>query len=99
MARDRRDGSLANDDSRKLRGKLFAIGADVAFLGSAVLGGLATYNFISDPLPPSRLVVGRPVEFDTPNRPLRPGSASSKSAASTTLAPHNATCLRTELAL
>jgi tetratricopeptide (TPR) repeat protein len=100
MARDRRDGSLANDDSRKLRGKVFAIGADVAFLGSAVLGGLATYNFLSDPLPPSRLVVGRPVELDTPNRPLRPASTPTKSATSTSPATLNAsTCLRTESSL
>ena len=67
----RKDHSLDNDDPRKLRGKLFAIGADVTFLGAAVLGGLSTYNFLSDPLPPSRLVLGNAVEFDTPNQPRK----------------------------
>jgi hypothetical protein len=71
LKRDRNHGTLANDDSRVLRGKLFSIGADVAFLGGAIFGGLSTYNFLSDPLPPSRLVLGRAVEFDTPNAPTK----------------------------
>ncbi len=62
---------LSNEDPRALRGKIYAVGADVSFLGSAILGGLAPYNFIRDPLPPSRLIVGRPVEFDAPNVPLK----------------------------
>ena len=60
---DRNAGILVGDDSRGTRGKVYAIGADVAFLGTAVLGGLATYNFLKDPLPPSRLEMGRIREF------------------------------------
>lgn len=65
---DRAHGTLASDDPRELRGKLYSIGADVAFLGAAALSGLSAYNFLHDPLPPSRLVTYKPVEFDTPNR-------------------------------
>lgn len=65
---DHNRGSLASDDSRELRGKIYSISADVAFLGAAALSGIATYNFLRDPLPPSRLVTYRPVEFDSPNR-------------------------------
>jgi hypothetical protein len=65
---DHARGSLASDDSRKLYGKIYSISADVAFLGSAALGGLSIYNFLHDPLPPSRLITAKPVEFDTPNR-------------------------------
>jgi tetratricopeptide (TPR) repeat protein len=68
---DRKHHTLANDDPRALRGMIYAIGADVTFLGAAVFGGLSTYNFLSDPLPPSRLVIGRAVEFDTANKPLK----------------------------
>ena len=60
---DRNAGILVRDDSRGTRGKVYSIGADVAFLGSAVLGGLATYNFLKDPLPPSRLEMGQVREF------------------------------------
>jgi len=70
LLRDRHQGTLTNDDPRALRGKVYAIGADISLLGSLALGGLATYNFLSDPLPPSRLVVGKPVEFTTPNKPM-----------------------------
>jgi tetratricopeptide (TPR) repeat protein len=65
MESDRSSGILARGDDRETRGKWFSVGADVAFLGSAVLGGLATYNFIRDPLPPSQLQLGRIREFDT----------------------------------
>lgn len=82
LSRDRKNGSLANGDSRELGGKVYAIGADVAFLSSAVLGGLATYNFLHDPLPPSRLVVGKAVEFDAPNRPKRVAPESDKAETS-----------------
>jgi hypothetical protein len=71
LSRERRHGTLSNDDPRALRGKIYAIGADVSFVGSAILGGLATYNFIRDPLPPSRLITGQPVEFDAPNVPIK----------------------------
>ncbi|HEY5961924.1 MAG TPA: hypothetical protein VIV60_35440, partial [Polyangiaceae bacterium] len=57
-------GSLASDDSRALRGKVYSISADVAFLGATALSGLSVYNFLRDPLPPSRLVLRPVVEFD-----------------------------------
>ncbi len=60
---DRNAGVLVRDDSRGTRGKVYSIGADVGFLGSAVLGGLATYNFLKDPLPPSRFEMGQVREF------------------------------------
>jgi len=61
---DRSSGILTRGDDRQSRGKWFAVGADVAFLGSAVLGGLATYNFIRDPLPPSQLQLGKIRDFE-----------------------------------
>jgi hypothetical protein len=77
---DRRNGYLASDDSRRVRGKVFAIGADIAFLGALGLGGLSTYGFLHDPLPPSRLVIHEPVEFDAPSRSSRqPATKGSRS--------------------
>jgi hypothetical protein len=61
---DRNAGILVSGDSRGTRGKVYSIGADVAFLGAAVLGGLATYNFVKDPLPPSRFELGKRREFE-----------------------------------
>src|SRR5512133_33627 len=66
MKEDRASGTLASNDPRELRGKLYSVGADLAFVGSAVLSGLSIYNFTRDPLPPSRLVARPPLEFDTP---------------------------------
>ncbi len=65
LSTDRSAGILVSGDSRKTRGKLFAIGADLALVGSGVLGGLAAYNFVRDPLPPSRLETGKVREFDS----------------------------------
>jgi hypothetical protein len=62
---DRSAGILVNGDSRASRGKWFAIGADLALVGSAALGAVATYNFIRDPLPPSQLATGKIHEFDS----------------------------------
>jgi hypothetical protein len=70
---DRNAAVLVSDDSRGTRGKVYAIGADVAFFGAGVLGGLATYNFLKDPLPPSRLEMGRVREFSEPSS--SPGGA------------------------
>ena len=64
LGADRAAGILVSGDSRASRGKWFAIGADLTFIGSAALGGLATYNFVRDPLPPSRLELGKLGEFD-----------------------------------
>ena len=66
LEQDRRAGVLDQADKRILRGKLFAIGADAGFAVGGVLGILATYNFIRDPLPESNLDVNSPVEFDAP---------------------------------
>ena len=69
---DRQNGSLEGSDSRATRGKWFAIGADAGFVVAGVLGGLATYNFIKDPLPDSSVSQGKLLEFDDPlkARPL-----------------------------
>jgi len=66
MQADREAGTLEETDSRKTAGTWLAVGADVAFAGGAVLLGLATYNFIKDPLPPSSTQVDSPAEFDDP---------------------------------
>ncbi|MEI9942302.1 MAG: PEGA domain-containing protein [Pseudomonadota bacterium] len=63
---DRQNGSLEGSDSRATRGKWFAVGADAGFVVAGVLGGLATYNFIKDPLPDSSLKPGKLLEFDDP---------------------------------
>ena len=63
---DRRNGSLDGSDSRATRGKWFAIGADAGFVVAGVLGGLATYNFIKDPLPESSVSQGKLLEFEDP---------------------------------
>lgn len=64
LTQARRRGTLERDDPRVLKGKILAVGADVTFFGAAIMGGLSTYNFLKDPLPPSRLEVGTPVDFD-----------------------------------
>jgi hypothetical protein len=66
MQADREAGTLEENDSRKTAGTWLAVGADVAFAGGAVLLGLATYNFIKDPLPPSSTQIDKPAEFDDP---------------------------------
>jgi hypothetical protein len=59
---DRLAGTLERDDERINRGRLFAIGADVGFVVGGVLAGLATYNFIKDPLPESGVKLDAPLE-------------------------------------
>jgi len=66
MQADREAGTLEENDSRKTAGTWLAVGADAAFAGGAVLLGLATYNFIKDPLPPSSTQIDNPGEFDDP---------------------------------
>jgi len=63
---DRQSRALESSDSRATRGKWFAVGADAGFAVAGVLGGLATYNFIKDPLPESSVKAGKPLEFDDP---------------------------------
>jgi hypothetical protein len=77
---DRSAGVLEQTDSRATRGKWFAVGADIGFVAAGALGGLATYNFIRDPLPESTISTDKLLEFDDPMkaRPtaqLPPGAA------------------------
>ncbi len=69
LEQDRESGALEQSDPRILRGKLFAIGADAGFAVGGILGILATYNFIKDPLPESSQTVDPPVEFGDPAEP------------------------------
>ncbi len=64
LAADRRAGVLTSDDDRTTKGKWFAIGADAGFVLTGVLAGLATYNFLKDPLPESSIQLERRTEFD-----------------------------------
>ena len=66
LKQDRESGSLESSDSRATRGQWFAVGADAGFVVAGVLGGLATYNFIKDPLPESSAKPGKVLEFDDP---------------------------------
>jgi tetratricopeptide (TPR) repeat protein len=76
---DRRAGVLADDDERATRGKWFAVGADAGFVLSGVLAGLATYNFLKDPLPESSILLERRTEFD-PSLPQAAGLRRSRRA-------------------
>lgn len=77
LAADRRSGVLAPDDERATRGKWFAVGADAGFVLGGVLAGLATYNFLKDPLPESSIRLEPRTEFD----PTLTGVASSRAPA------------------
>lgn len=61
-------GRLEESDSRVTQGRWYAIGADGGFAVGGVLGILATYNFIKDPLPESSIRTDKPVEFDDPRK-------------------------------
>ncbi|HYQ42787.1 MAG TPA: PEGA domain-containing protein [Polyangiaceae bacterium] len=63
---DNQNGSLESSDERATRGKWLAVGADAGFVVAGVLGGLATYNFIKDPLPESSVSEDKLLEFDDP---------------------------------
>jgi hypothetical protein len=65
---DRKSGRLEQGDSRTTKGRWYAIGADGGFAVGGVLGVLATYNFIKDPLPESSLRSDKPVEFEDPRK-------------------------------
>jgi hypothetical protein len=66
LSADRRAGTVTEDDSRATAGRWLAVGSNVGFVGGAVLVGLATYNFIKDPLPESSTQIEKPLEFDDP---------------------------------
>jgi hypothetical protein len=63
LNRDRRMGLLASDDSRILRGKIFAIGMDVALGLGLMTAGLAVYYFLRDPTPDSEGTVLEPRDW------------------------------------
>jgi tetratricopeptide (TPR) repeat protein len=65
---DRAKGALEETDSRATKGRWFAIGSNVGFGAGAILIGLATYNFIRDPLPDSSTQLEKPAEFDDPRK-------------------------------
>lgn len=65
---DRKAGRLESGDSRAVKGRWFAVGANGGFAVGGVLGLLATYNFIKDPLPESSIRTDKPVEFDDPRK-------------------------------
>lgn len=55
---------LDQEDPRIKRGQYFAIGADACFAVGGVLTLIAAYNFIKDPLPPSKGYMEKPRDFD-----------------------------------
>jgi tetratricopeptide (TPR) repeat protein len=65
---DRKAGRLEESDSRATKGRWYAVGADGGFAVGGVLGVLATYNFIKDPLPESSIRIDKPVEFEDPRK-------------------------------
>jgi tetratricopeptide (TPR) repeat protein len=65
---DRQAGRLEQSDSRATKGRWYAVGADGGFAVGGVLGILATYNFIKDPLPESSIRTDKPVEFEDPRK-------------------------------
>ncbi len=74
---DRAEGRLEEGDSRATKGYWYSVGADGGFVVGGVLGALATFNFITDPLPESSIRTDKPVEFDDPrkSRPVEVGAA------------------------
>lgn len=82
---DRASGRLEEGDSRATRGRWYAVGANGGFAVGGVLGILATYNFIKDPLPESSIRTDKPVEFDDP-RKARPVALSPRPAGGARLA-------------
>jgi hypothetical protein len=66
LSEDRQAGVVTDGDSRATAGRWLAVGSNVGFVGGAVLVGLATYNFIKDPLPESSSQIEKAVEFDDP---------------------------------
>jgi hypothetical protein len=68
LEQDREQGRLEQNDSRATKGLWYSVGANVGFAAGGVLGVLATYNFIKDPLPPSSIRSDKPVEFEDPRK-------------------------------
>lgn len=78
LQRDRRAGALEQSDSRISKGRWFAVGANAGFAIGGLLGVLASYDFIKDPLPESSVRLEAPIEFDDPMkaRPTAQGPGS-----------------------
>ncbi|MGZ3448618.1 MAG: PEGA domain-containing protein [Polyangiales bacterium] len=57
-------GRLDQEDTRIKKGKYFAIAADSCFAVSGILGLISLYNFVKDPLPPSKGWVEAPRDLD-----------------------------------
>lgn len=68
MQADRRRGTLTSEDPRAETGRWLGIAADAGFLVGGVFAGLATWNFIRDPLPDSSVRYGAIVDFTDPLR-------------------------------
>src|SRR5262249_36003912 len=59
-------GRLDQQDSRIKRGQYFAIAADACFGAGAIFGLISLYNFVRDPLPPSRGYTEPARDLDAP---------------------------------
>ena len=53
LDKERKNGRLASDDDRIIRGFIFGIGADVSFGVGTIIACMSLYYFLRDPLPPS----------------------------------------------
>jgi tetratricopeptide (TPR) repeat protein len=59
----RNEGRLASNDPRIMQGFIWGLSADLAFGVGAIVGGMAIYYFLRDPLPPSEAKLTEPVDF------------------------------------
>ncbi len=62
---------LDQEDPRIKRGQYFAIGADACFAVGGVLALISVYNFVKDPLPPSKGYMEKPRDFDNTPAPVK----------------------------
>ncbi|QQR90722.1 MAG: PEGA domain-containing protein [Myxococcales bacterium] len=60
---DQRAGVLTSEDSRYLKGKVLAVGADVLFGFGAVFAAFSIYNFLRDPYPDSEARISKPKDW------------------------------------
>lgn len=74
LVSDRRAGILAPDDKRKDDGRLLSIGADSCLGAGVLVAGLALYEFVRDPLPPSGARVEEPEDLPVDSSPKRRAS-------------------------
>jgi tetratricopeptide (TPR) repeat protein len=74
LVSDRRGGLLGPDDKRKDDGRLLSIGADSCLGAGVLVAGLALYEFVRDPLPPSGARVEDPEDLPVDSSPRRRAS-------------------------